>query len=186
MRKVILTSLLLFLITFSAFAETYYGTDSLYIKGRIGYTISLVSEAAETAVNIDLSSSAVAPNDGVFGVLIGTWYVSTNTDELHSAKLKVSISDFSCGDTAVPYQIGIQYPYLSNASIQTNSCFITNTGNGTVAWNPTGSVDGLYTLPVGSSGTISTDPMNIYFRLYENPSVEGIYNGMLIFDLTIN
>ncbi len=186
MRKTLVTSLLMLLILSSAFAVTYYGTDSLHLRGTIDYTISLVTEAADTAVNIDLSSSSVAPNDGVFGVLIGTWLISINSNGPNSAKLKVSISDFTCGDTALPYQIGIQYPYLSGSSIQTGSCFVTNTGSGTVAWNPTGSVDGLYSLPVNPSGMISTDPMNIYFRLHENPSVEGIYRGVVTFDLTIN
>ncbi len=186
MRKALVIHLLLILILSSAFAVTYYGNDSLHLRGTIDYTVSLVTETASTAANIDLSSSSVAPNDGVFGVLIGTWLVSINSNGPNSAKLKVSISDFKNGATALPYQIGIQYPYSSGGSIQTQSCFVTNTGSGAVAWNPTGSVDGLYALPVGPSGTISTDPMNIYFRLHESPSVSGIYRGIVTFDLTIN
>jgi len=186
MRKTFILTILLLCILFSANATTYYGSDSLYIEGTVEYTVSFVTEAVSGADAIDLSSSSVAKNDGVLGVKIGLWKVAVNSDGTPAVMLKVTASDFTCGSTALPYQLGIEYPYGSGSSITKNTCFVTNEGNGDVAWNPTGASDGVYTLPVGSAGVVNTNEMGIYFRLYDTPSTEGVYNGMITFELTIN
>ncbi len=186
MKKILLSTILMLCILFSTYAVKYYGKDSLYIEGTVEYTVSFVTEQVSGADNIDLSSSAVAKNDGVVGVKIGIWKVAVNSDGTPAVKLKVTASDFKCGNTALPYQLGIEYPYKSGNTITKNTCFVTNQGSGDTLWNPTGAVDGVYTLPVGSAGVVNTNEMYMYFRLYDTPTTEGVYNGMVTFELTIN
>ncbi len=186
MRKTLILTVLILFTLFSANAVTYYGSDSLYIEGTVEYTVSFVTEAISGADNIDLSSSSVAKNDGVLGVQIGIWKVAVNSDGTPAVKLKVTASNFTCGSTALPYQLGIEYPYKSGSTITKSTCFVTNEGSGDVYWNPTGATEGVYTLPVGSAGVVNTNEMGLYFRLYDTPSTEGVYNGMVTFELTIN
>lgn len=163
-------------------AVNVYGNESVDLYGFLDPKTTLIIGRTAAASSFDLTDSSVAPKDQIVGLQIGAWTLMTNAlvNVKVTTKPMVKSSD---SQSAISYQIGIQYPTHAESPSSTKIAYINNTGSD-ADWN-LGS-GGVYTL--GSTDRIMTYTDNpIYFRLYQKDASSygsGYYTGSILFTLT--